>query len=193
MRRNGVKAKNTRSVQEVLGRFSKSLSTPSEKTYTQYDTMIPFIRLRKSTEQSHVSILTPKDQSFPFFRCVQVLTSKVNCSLGLIISNCIFLTSAAKTASAGAVESIQLALTEIKTWPSCFKKWWAFKPTIRAWSGWATSAKMTSTMETSILYLVGWRASSTMAGGKEGVVFEDKFSQTMLIKVNPTKHYHTHE
>lgn len=66
----------------------------------------------------------------------------MSCSWGLIISSCIFLTSAAKTTSAGAVESMQLALIETTMWPLFFRKWCALRPTIRAWSGWATSAKL---------------------------------------------------
>lgn len=87
--------------------------------------------------------------------------SNVICSLGLSFSLCNFFTSSAKTASGAAVESIQLAwmkvdrndlsyfsfltLMEITKLPLFFRKWCAFNATIRAWSGWATSAKMVST------------------------------------------------
>lgn len=54
------------------------------------------------------------------------------CSLGLSCNSCNFLTSLAKTASGGAVESIQDALIEITKCPAFFKKYCAFTPTIRA-------------------------------------------------------------
>lgn len=60
---------------------------------------------------------------------------KVTCSKGFILSSRIFSTSLAKTASAGAVESIQLALMEITTPPLSLQNRWQFRPTIRAWSG----------------------------------------------------------
>ncbi|KAG5458931.1 MAG: hypothetical protein BJ554DRAFT_759 [Olpidium bornovanus] len=49
---------------------------------------------------------------------------------------------------------------------------------MRAWSGCATSAKMTSTMPTSMRYLCGWRASSMI--GMTLVLF-----LAMLIKSRP--------
>ena len=89
--------------------------------------------------------------------------SSVSCSLGLKLSLWSFLTSAAKTASAGAVESMHDALIEMTAWPPFLRKWCALRATMRAWSGCATSAKTTSTIERSMRYLFGWRASSTMA------------------------------
>ena len=87
--------------------------------------------------------------------------SNVICSLGFSFSLCNFFTSSAKTASGAAVESIQLAwieihrndssqslfltLIEITKLPLFFRKWCALSATIRAWSGWATSAKIVST------------------------------------------------
>jgi hypothetical protein len=41
-------------------------------------------------------------------------------------------THRANTASGGAVLSMQLALMEMTKWPPFFRKYWAFKPTIRA-------------------------------------------------------------
>ena len=76
--------------------------------------------------------------------------SSVNCSIGLILSSFIFCTSLANTASGAAVLSIQFAFTETTIPPPTFRYKCAFSPTIRAWSGCATSAKMTSTMETSM-------------------------------------------
>lgn len=43
-------------------------------------------------------------------------------------------------------QSYEQTLIEITKCPPFFRKWWAFKATILVWSGWATSAKMTSTM-----------------------------------------------
>ncbi len=72
--------------------------------------------------------------------------SSVSCSRGLNISPCSFFTSAANTWAAGAVESMQFALIEITACPPFFRNWCALSATIRAWSGCATSAKMTSTI-----------------------------------------------
>ena len=66
-----------------------------------------------------------------------------------------FCTSAANTASAEAVESMHDALIEMTQWPPFFKKYLALMPTIRAWSGYATSVKMVSTMPTRMRYLSG--------------------------------------
>lgn len=67
---------------------------------------------------------------------VQSLTlsygSNVSCSSGLNISDCNFLTSDAKTTSAGAVESMQFALMEITACPPFLRKWCALSATIRA-------------------------------------------------------------
>ena len=71
-----------------------------------------------------------------------------------------FCTSAANTASAEAVESMQLALMEITQCPPSFRKYFAFRPTMRAWSGCATSAKIVSTIGTRMRYFSGCRASS---------------------------------
>ena len=49
-------------------------------------------------------------------------------------------TSRAKTASGGAVESMQEALMEMTKLPLFFRKCCALMPTMRAWSGCATSA-----------------------------------------------------
>lgn len=67
-----------------------------------------------------------------------------HCSSGLNLDCCSFFTSAAKTASAGAVESMQEALIEMTQWPPLRKKWslrcqtgaegrgaYAFRATIR--------------------------------------------------------------
>ncbi len=69
-------------------------------------------------------------------------------------------TSRANTASGGAVESMQDALMEMTKKPPLRRKYCAFRPTMRAWSGCATSAKTTSTMGTSMRYFCGCRASS---------------------------------
>jgi hypothetical protein len=82
-------------------------------------------------------------------------TSKVSCSKGLNISVCSLLTSLANTTSAGASESIQLALIEMTACPPFLRKWCALIATIRAWSGCATSAKMTSTSDSSMRYFWG--------------------------------------
>ncbi len=90
-------------------------------------------------------------------------TSSVNCSSGLNISPCKTFTCDANTTSAGDVESMQLALMEITACPPFLRKCCAFRATIRAWSGCATSAKITSTRGRSIRYFCGCRASSTIA------------------------------
>lgn len=56
--------------------------------------------------------------------------SKVSCSWGFMFSCCIFFTSEANTASAEAVESMQLAYREERIWAlhralSCFPFWWS--------------------------------------------------------------------
>jgi hypothetical protein len=111
-------------------------------------------------EAIEVSIVSPAGERAK--RNVRSYGSSVSCSWGLMFSSTMRLTSEAKTASAGAVESMQLALIETTTWPPFFRKWWALRATIRAWSGWATSAKMTSTWLMSMRYLLGYRASSMM-------------------------------
>ena len=88
--------------------------------------------------------------------------SSVSCSKGFNLSACSFLTSAANTASGLAVESMQEALMEMTKWPLFLRKCCAFRDTIRAWSGCATSAKMVSTIPTSMRYLCGCLASSMM-------------------------------
>lgn len=60
------------------------------------------------------------------------------------------------------VLSMQLALMEMRRPPPCFRNSLALIPTILAWSGWATSAKMTSTIGRSMRYAMGLRASSMM-------------------------------
>ena len=52
--------------------------------------------------------------------------------MGLNCSACSFCTSLAKTCSAGAVESMQLALTEMTVWPSFLRNMWELIATIRA-------------------------------------------------------------
>ena len=49
--------------------------------------------------------------------------SSTHCSSGLNLDCCSFFTSAAKTASAGAVESMQDALIEMTQWPPLRRKW----------------------------------------------------------------------
>ena len=48
--------------------------------------------------------------------------SSVTCSRGLKLLSMSFCTSAAKRASGGNVESIQLALIEMTTWPPSLRK-----------------------------------------------------------------------
>ncbi len=50
-----------------------------------------------------------------------------------------------RQSSGAAVLSIQEALIEIRAPPPCLRKRRALRATILAWSGWATSAKITST------------------------------------------------
>ena len=57
------------------------------------------------------------------------------CSLGLSCCSCSFLTSRAKTASGGAVESMHDALMEMTKLPPFFRKYWALRPTMRACRG----------------------------------------------------------
>lgn len=99
---------------------------------------------------------------------------------GLTLSCCNFLTSLAKTVAAGTVESIQLALIEMMMCPPFFKNKWEFKVIILAWSGWATSAKIASTIPINILYLCGWRASSII-----GIILVLFFA--ILIKSRPER------
>lgn len=123
----------------------------------------------KKLSITHLEVHTPYTEPTPFAggRNMPTTTawsrsygSNVICSWGFSLSACNFLTSAAKTASGWAVESIQDALMEMTKWPPFFRKYCEFSDTIRAWSGWATSAKTVSTIPTSIRYLCGWRASS---------------------------------
>lgn len=100
--------------------------------------------------------------------------------------SCSLFTSAAKTTSAGATESIQFALMDITACPPCFRNCSAFTPTMRAWSFWATSEKMTSTSGRSMRYLFGCRASSTIAIHERTVnqreVAQSEYSRMMFVR-----------
>lgn len=113
--------------------------------------------------RSYGSRVSCSKEKHLFVNTLSFLDGEKNPPLGLIPSFLILLTSLANTWAAGAVESIQLALMEMTMAPPFLRKWCALRAMIRAWSGWATSAKMTSTIWTSIRYFCGCRASSTMA------------------------------
>lgn len=64
---------------------------------------------------------------------IDQLGNNGTCSLGLSCISCSFLTSRANTASGTAVESIHDALIEITKLPPFLRKYWPFRPTIRAY------------------------------------------------------------